>query len=187
MGISFSEPERLKEIFDSQTREEWQKTSHIMQTLDLQAGEIIADVGAGTGYFSNIFAQRLPDGKVYAIDCEPNMIAYMDKRFNEAQQTNIHTILSQPTDPCIPAEVNTVFLANTYRFIQHRQAFLQHIFEQTEANTRYVFVDFKGANARVSPQMAIDEIQDAGFSVVDFDTNGCPDHYILTFKKANFK
>ncbi|KUI98280.1 hypothetical protein [Vibrio sp. MEBiC08052] len=75
-------------------------------------------------------------------------------------------------DPCIPADVETVFMANTYRFIQ----------EQTTRDTKFVFVDYKGSNARVSPQQAMNEVRQAGFEVIDFDIDGCPDHYILTFK-----
>jgi ubiquinone/menaquinone biosynthesis C-methylase UbiE len=181
MGISFAEPERLKEIFDAEHREEWQKTSHIMRTLALRDDEIIADIGAGTGYFSNIFSRTITSGKVYAVDCEPNMVTYMQNRFSESGFAHLTVVQSELTDPCIPEGVETVFLANTYRFIQNRDAYLQKMREQTRPGTRFVFVDFKGSHARVSPQMAIDEVQQAGFEVQSFDTDGCPDHYILTF------
>ncbi|PWI32427.1 class I SAM-dependent methyltransferase [Vibrio albus] len=184
MGISFSEPERLKEIFDAEHREEWQKTSHIMSSLALRENEVIADIGAGTGYFSNLFSQTIKSGKVYAIDCEPNMVAYMKNRFSESGFAHLTVVQSEADDPCIPAGVNTVFLANTYRFILKRNEFLQKMREQTAPGTRFVFVDFKGSHARVSPQMAMDEVQGAGFKVLNFDAEGCPDHYILTFSAA---
>ncbi|QMV16876.1 class I SAM-dependent methyltransferase [Vibrio spartinae] len=182
MNISFSEPERLKEIFDSENREEWQRTSHIIRSLALKEHETIADIGAGTGYFSNLFAQIIRHGKVYAIDCEPNMVAYMQERFSGEAFAQIEIILSQRDNPCIPADAETVFIANTYRFIQERDAFLQKMREQTSRGTKFVLVDYKGSNARVSPQQAMDEVRQAGFEVVNFDTEGCPDHYILTFK-----
>lgn len=183
MGISFSEPERLKEIFDSSNREEWQKTSHILRTLDLKDDDIIADIGAGTGYFSNIFSQEVKNGRVYAIDCEPNMVCYMKNRFSENECANIQTILSRADDPCIPSDTNIVFLANTYRFIQERDTFLLRIREQTGAETKFVFVDFRGSHARISQQMAMEEVKNAGFEVMTVDSSGCPDHYILIFKK----
>ncbi len=184
MGISFSEPERLKDIFDAEHREEWQKTSHIVQMLALKENEVIADIGAGTGYFSNIFSQIVKKGKVYAIDCEPNMVVYMQNRFSDTDFAHLTVIQSQYEDPCIPVGTDTVFLANTYRFIQNRGEFLNKMREQTKPGTRFVFVDFKGSHARVSPQMAIDEVQNAGFTVQEFDTKGCPDHYILMFSTA---
>ncbi|KUI98265.1 class I SAM-dependent methyltransferase [Vibrio sp. MEBiC08052] len=182
MNISFAEPERLKEIFDGENREEWQRTSHIIGSLALKEHEVIADIGAGTGYFSNLFSQIIRQGKIYAIDCEPNMVAYMQARFSDQTFANVRVILSQRDDPCIPADVETVFMANTYRFIQERDAFLLKMREQTTRDTKFVFVDYKGSNARVSPQQAMNEVRQAGFEVIDFDIDGCPDHYILTFK-----
>lgn len=184
MGISFSEPERLTLIFDGENREDWQRTSYILNSLDLRDDDIIADVGAGTGYFSNLFANEVKQGKVYAIDCEPNMIDFMVQRFTKENIDNIATIQSQADDPCIPMECNIVFLANAYRFIQNRAEFLQKIYAQTQRDTRYVIVDFKHNNARVLPTQAIEEVHSAGFEVCDFDMTGCPNHYILTFKKV---
>lgn len=181
MGISFSEPQRLKEIFDGETREQWQRTSHVINSLALKEDDIIADIGAGTGYFSNIFAQKIESGKVYSIDCEPNMVAYMQERFAAEQFAHLQVRQSLADNPCIPKDANIVFMANTYRFIHNRDSFLQKMCAQTGKGTRFVFVDFKGSNARVTPQMAINEVQEAGFEVLNFDLEGCPDHYILTF------
>lgn len=183
MGISFSDPERLKEIFDAENREEWQKTSYIMKYLQLNSNTIIADVGAGTGYFSDLFSQKLSDGKVYAIDCETNMVTYLKNRFSNSRLNNVDIIQSKGEDPCIPVNVDMVFIANTYRFINDRATFLCNLFQQVESHTRLVFVDFKGSHARVSADMAINEVQQAGFEIINLDITGCPDHYILTFRK----
>ncbi len=183
MGISFSEPERLTLIFDGENREEWQRTSYILHSMALKENDIIADVGAGTGYFSKLFSDYVKQGKVYAIDCEPNMVDFMDQRFAKEKVDNIATIQSLPDDPCIPNDCTIVFLANAYRFITNREQFLQNVYEQTQQDAQYVIVDFKGSNARVSPAQAIEEVTRAGFEVSDFDTTGCPDHYILKFIK----
>ena len=70
--VSFSEAERLSQIFDADNREEWQRTSAILAKLALQPGTVIADVFAGTGYSVQLFAQRVPQGRVYAHDTEQN-------------------------------------------------------------------------------------------------------------------
>ncbi|MTI12861.1 class I SAM-dependent methyltransferase [Sansalvadorimonas verongulae] len=181
--ISFSEAERLSLIFDSETREEWQRTSHIMKTLDLKPDMVIADVGAGTGYFSSQFSDLLPEGKVYALDTEANMISYMNNRFAEEKRTNVETRQSEFTNPCLPEGLDVVFLANVYRFIKERDVFLGHMFDQVSHATQVVFVDFRGSNARVTPQQAVNEVTAAGFEVEDMDMTGCPDHYILRFCK----
>lgn len=181
--ISFAEPERLSEIFDSENREEWQNTSHILRTLNLRKETVIADVGAGTGYFTQLFSRQVTNGKVYAIDNEPNMVAYMNRRFEGSPTDRIEVLQSTSTDPCLPAGVDVVFLANVYRFIRARDEFLARLYEQTNSDTTIVFVDFRGANARVSPQTARKEVEKAGFEVKAMDSEGCPDHYIMTFSK----
>ena len=117
-SIDFSEVERLRAIFDSENREEWQNTSYILKTLDLKPNAIVADVCAGTGYFSSLFSDLLPQGRVYALDTEENMIRYMKKRFIEEKRDNIETGYSKHVNPCLPGEVDVVFLANVYRFIK---------------------------------------------------------------------
>ena len=160
------------------------KTSYIINKLQLKSDAVIADIGAGTGYFSNIFSQIVCDGKVYSIDCEANMVKYMKERFKDEAFHNVEVLQSTYEDPCVPSRTDIVFIANAYRFIIDRDIFLNNLFKQTRQDTQFVFVDFKGSNARVSPSMVISEVKEAGFEVVDFDTEGCPDHYILTFKKV---
>jgi len=182
--ISFAEAERLSLVFDADDREQWQKTSLILEALDLQPGMVIADVGAGTGYFSSLFSDRLPEGQVHALDTEPNMLSHMANRFAQEGRCNIILSQSRHDDPCLPPGLDLVFLANVYRFIQARETFLANLYQQIEDSTRVVFVDFKGEQARVSPQQAVNEVTAAGFVVERMDIHACPDHYILQFRKS---
>ncbi|MGF1740589.1 class I SAM-dependent methyltransferase [Vibrio profundum] len=182
MGMSFTEPEKLTLIFDAENREEWQRTSHVLNCLSINSEMTVADIGAGTGYFSNIFAGMAK--KVHAIDCESNMVRYMQNRFADSQHGNIKVTQSTLADPCIPEGVDLVFIANTYRFIQDRVTFLQNLWAQVSSQAQLIIVDFKGENARVSPQMAAAEVEQAGFSIVNMDMSGCPDHYVMELAKA---
>ncbi|WP_211826932.1 class I SAM-dependent methyltransferase [Kistimonas asteriae] len=182
--VSFADPDRCSEIFDADNRVEWQNTPHVLNSLPLKEDTRIADIGAGTGYFASQFARLSPRGHVYALDTEPNMVNHMEQRFTAEQLTNIETRLCQPADPCLPAPVDIVFLANVYRFIQDRMSFLACLRRQIDHKTNVVFVDFRGDNARVTPVQALDEVRQAGFRIETMDTSGCPDHYIMTFKKA---
>ncbi|MGL5046811.1 MAG: class I SAM-dependent methyltransferase [Shewanella sp.] len=182
--IFFSEPERLSLIFDAPNRQEWQNTSRILEVLELRSDMIVADVGAGTGYFTALLAERLPLGHVYAIDPELNMVRHMQTRFADTKLGAITVRQSLPTDPCLPNHCDLVFLANVYRFIYDRPLFLMHLHQQISTQTRVVFVDFKGSNARVSPEQAVTEVMAAGFTVQELDINSCPDHYIMHFYKS---
>lgn len=73
-SVSFADPEKCSEIFDSENRVEWQNTPHVLNSLVLSEDTSIADVGAGTGYFASQFSRLVPRGKVYALDTEANMV-----------------------------------------------------------------------------------------------------------------
>lgn len=181
--VSFAEPERLTEIFDASHREEWQNTSHILRTLNLPDNAIIADVGAGTGYFSTLFAQLAPKGLVYAIDAEPNMVDWLHRRIARENINNIIIRQCSQTDPELPKALDVVFMANTYRFIQNRTEYLNNLYSQITHQTKVILVDYRGNNARVTPLMTMNEVQSAGFHIDALDTEGCPDHYIMTLRK----
>ena len=181
--ISFSEAERLSLIFDAENREEWQRTSRIIESLNLGPTMKVADLGAGTGYFTEIFAALVPKGKVYALDAEPNMIEFMEQRFSQPQYSNIQVQICNAIAPHLPSELDVVFLANVYRFIIPRDTFLANLYQQVQDNTLIMFVDFRRSHARVSPQQAMDEVTRAGFIIEDMDMSSCPDHYILRFTK----
>lgn len=179
---SFAEPERLTLIFDAPDREDWQKTSRILAQMDLQPAMRIADVGAGTGYFSQLFAERVPDGRVYALDNEPNMVAHMQRRFADAGTAQVEVRQSQAADPCLPAGLDWVFMANVYRFIADRAGFLARLHAQMAERTRGLLVDFKGSPV-VPAEVACAELQAAGFVVSLCDLDTCPDHFVLHFAR----
>ena len=181
--VSFAEPARLSFIFDAEDREQWQKSSAILQRMALQPEMVVADIGAGTGYFSRLFALTLSGGRVHAIDCEPNMVAHMQQRFAREGLANVSVHLSRVCDPCLPEIPDWVFLANVYRFIQEREVFLRRLLAQMGQQTRGLLVDFKGAQAAVSPTQARAEVQQAGFVVDELDLQTCLDHYLLHFHK----
>jgi SAM-dependent methyltransferase len=77
---SFENAEQWAKQFDNPNRDSWQKPDEVFDALQLAPTAIIADLGAGTGYFSVRIAERVPRGKVYAVDIEPDMLCYLDER-----------------------------------------------------------------------------------------------------------
>ncbi|MRI35183.1 class I SAM-dependent methyltransferase [Endozoicomonas sp. OPT23] len=180
--ISFAEPERLTEIFDSETRQEWQNTNYILNCLALKNDTVIADLGAGTGYFSSLFAETAD--KVYALDCEPNMVSHMVQRFEAECKGNVEARLTDALKPCLPDAVDVVFLANVYRFIEQRDLFLNHLYQQADKDTEFVFVDLDSEHARVGFDRVVSEVRQAGFEITFSDRESCPSHYVLKFRQA---
>ncbi|WP_131914395.1 class I SAM-dependent methyltransferase [Celerinatantimonas diazotrophica] len=150
--------------------------------LSIAQNEVVADLGAGTGYFCQQFLTHTAAAKIYAIDLEPNIRIYLQRRF--ADVPNLTCTACTPTSPCLPDDVDLLFMANTYRFITERSTFLANLKQQLPEKARVVIVDFKGNHARVTPKMAMEEVIAAGFEIYHYERDSCPDHYLLSFRLA---
>jgi SAM-dependent methyltransferase len=76
----FEDAKKWAEEFDNPERDAWQKPEEILDALHLQRTSLVADIGAGTGYFSVRIAKRIPEGKIFAADIEPDMVRYLGER-----------------------------------------------------------------------------------------------------------
>src|SRR5580765_1408001 len=103
-------------IFESQGREERLQINRVMDTLGITAGKSVADIGAGSGWFTVRAAKRVGGtGRVYAVDINPEAVRYIDERARKEQLTNVKTVLSKANDPMVPADsVDAVLLLKTY-------------------------------------------------------------------------
>src|SRR5208282_4425331 len=103
-------------IFESPGRDERLQINRVMDMLGIGPGKNVADIGAGSGWFTVRAARRVTgSGTVYAVDINPDAIRYIDQRTKKEQLPNIKTILTQPDDPQIPANsIDAVLLLKTY-------------------------------------------------------------------------
>src|SRR5688572_10578338 len=76
----FGDAEKWEKVFDDPERDSWQKPHEVIQALALKPDAVVADIGAGTGYFSVRFARMLPNGRVYGVDTEPGMVKHLAER-----------------------------------------------------------------------------------------------------------
>ncbi|QFI56296.1 class I SAM-dependent methyltransferase [Aeromonas simiae] len=178
---SFAEPERLSLVFDSAEREQWQRSSAILARMALPPDAVVADLGAGTGYFTQLLLEQLPKGRVHAIDSEPAMVDYLGRRFAGEGRVSVHQ--SQPDDPCLPAGVSQLLVANVYRFIAARGPFLAQLHRQMAVDCRGLLVDLHSPQAAVSAEQAAAEVTAAGFVVDELECRTCPHHYLLAFHR----
>ena len=92
---------------DDPARDAYQKPDEVMKALALRPGEVVADIGSGSGYFTLRFARVVGEtGRVYAVDVSPDMIRHLDARVRDAGLLNVSTILAPPDDPRLPQPVD---------------------------------------------------------------------------------
>jgi ubiquinone/menaquinone biosynthesis C-methylase UbiE len=178
------------EALEDPHRSEWQKPEEVVAKLDLKPGESVADLGAGSGYFTLRFAKAVgPTGKVYAVDIEKGMLDYLQKRAVSEHLANIVPVLAAAHDPKLaPASVDLIFICDTLHHIADRSTYYPQLAHALRPGGRLVNVDFHKRPLPVGPPVEmkiakadmIEEATAAGFHVVEeFDC--LPYQYFLIF------
>lgn len=190
---SFEDTDRWVDEFENSERDAQQKPDEVVRALNLSAGDVVADIGAGTGYFTRRFAKAVGDnGIAYAVDLEPNMLKYVTKRAEKDGQPNIVPVLATHSSPMLaPNSVDLFFVCNTIHHIGARKEYYEILARDLRAGGRLAIVDFykdaelrKGPSKamRIAKQALIDEVTAAGFRLVE-DHDFLPVQYFLVFAK----
>jgi ubiquinone/menaquinone biosynthesis C-methylase UbiE len=118
----FDDVEKWVGVFDDPARDAWQKPDAVLSALGVAPGMTVADLGAGTGYFTVRLAKAVGEkGRVLAIDVEPKLVDYMKERAAKAQLTNVVPTLAPADDPKLPpAGVDLVLIVDTWHHIDDR-------------------------------------------------------------------
>jgi predicted methyltransferase len=158
-------------IFDSPGRDERLQINRVMDMLGIESGKNVADIGAGSGWFTVRAARRVTGaGTVYAVDINPEAVHYIDERAKKEQLQNIKAILSQPDDPQIPAgSVDAVLLLKTYHELAHPVAVLKTLRSSLKPGARIGIIDRNGngENHGVSKDVVVREAAQAGYKLLD--------------------
>lgn len=168
---------RLKQwAYEGVGRDQWQQPEKVVAALHIKPGQIIADLGAGSGYFTFRLAKATgPAGKVYAVDIDPDMTALVAKRSKEEAATNVETILAKPDDPMLPKDgVDLIFTSNTYHHIDNRIAYFANLRKYLRPKGRVAIIDFdrrawiEGLLRHYTPSEFIKrEMEQAGYTLQD--------------------
>jgi len=155
-----SAEEYIKALEDP-SRDEWQKPDEVVESLGLKLGDEVADLGAGSGYFTIRLAREVgATGKVYAVDLDPKLLEYIEKRAKEEQLENIQTILADPDDPKLGSNsVDLIFICDVLHHINDRAKYYPLLFRALRPSGRLVNVDFHKRKLPVGPpeEMKIDK------------------------------
>src|SRR5688572_8705943 len=132
-------------------RDQEEHTEKLVEQLKAKPGDVVADIGAGTGYFSRRIAKRiLPNGTVLAVDIQPEMLQLLTNQMAEAGITNVKPVLGTITDPKLPANsVDLAFMVDVYHEFDHPFEMMQAITRALKPGGRVVFVEFRGEDRAV--------------------------------------
>jgi cyclopropane fatty-acyl-phospholipid synthase-like methyltransferase len=158
-------------VFDSPGRDERLHVNRVMDILGIAHGKTVADIGAGSGWFTVRAARRVGDaGTVYAVDINPEAIRYIDDRAKKEELHNVKTILSTPDDPALPAgAVDAVLMLKTYHEIAQPVTLLRKLRTSLRAGAKVGVIDRNGngENHGVGREVVIREAAQAGYRLLE--------------------
>jgi len=179
--------------YERTERDAWMKPDEVVKTLELKNGDVVADIGAGSGYFSRRFANAVaPNGKVYAVDIDAEVLGYLKDRAAKENLSNLVTVISKEDDPLLPAgAVDLAFFCDATHHISGRVEFYRKVVAGLRANGRMAIIDFPpgsprtghAANELIPQAQVISEAEQAGFRFTKAHELLLPGFYFLMFEK----
>jgi SAM-dependent methyltransferase len=156
--------------FDSPGRDERLQIDRVMDILGITAGKNVADIGAGSGWFTVRAATRVTDsGTVYAVDINPEAIRYIDDRIKQAHLRNVKTVLSRTDDALLPENsVEAVLLLKTYHEVEHPITLLRNLRAALRPGAKIGIIDRNGnaENHGVGREVVIREMTKADYELI---------------------
>lgn len=187
----FADVEKYIEFLERKDRAIWQKPDTVISSMNLKGTETIADVGAGSGYFSFRFASKLPKGKVIAIDIEPEMIRHIHHKAMSADIKNIEVVLASEDDPKISAKVDIVFICDVLHHLKNRAEWLDKLSSKIKKGVKLILIEFKEGNLpegppekiKISGKEMLALVTKAGFTLIHKNTTILPYQNYFVFEK----
>jgi ubiquinone/menaquinone biosynthesis C-methylase UbiE len=171
-------PEQLG-MLEGPDRDAWQRPDQIMDALLIAEGSVVADLGAGGGWFTIRLANRVgPNGVVYAEDIQPPMIDAIKRRVSRAQLTNVRAILGTSSDPKIPEPVDAALFVDAFHEVEEPVVLLRNVTARLKPTGRVGIVEFKKdgwgpgppMDERVDPERVIRDAEAAGLRLISTET-----------------
>jgi len=188
---SFSDAEKWAHVFDDPERDAWQKPHEVIRALALKPAARVADLGAGTGYFSARLANMLPKGRVYAVDIEPDMVRYLEARAKREGLRNLTAVAGKPDHPRLPEKVDLILLVDVYHHIEDRARYFSKLRASLRPGGRIAIIDFRLDSpegpppaARIAPETVRAEMKAAGHTLAA-EHPFLPYQYFLVFRPAS--
>jgi len=190
----FEDAQEWAKQFDDPKRDAWQKPDAVLAFLKLDPTAVVADLGAGTGYFAVKIAAAVPQGRVLANDIEPDMVRYLAERADKDGLGNVVAVQGTAQGPKLPEPADVAFMCDVYHHIADRPAYFTKVREQLRDGGRLVIVDFRKdaaddipgppAAMRIAHEELVRELEGAGWKHVRTDVDTLPHQYIVELVPA---
>jgi cyclopropane fatty-acyl-phospholipid synthase-like methyltransferase len=188
MDRHFTDPEAWAKEFDDPARDAWQMPTRVIETLQLRPGQAVADIGAGTGYFSVRLAGSAAAPTVYAVDIEPSMVAYLRQRAAKERLENIIAVQAGADRANLPAPVDVVLIVNTYHHIGSRETYFRELRKSIKPSGRLAIIDWRKGGPggppdefKFTPAEISAELGPAGFELAN-QYDFLPNQNFLVFR-----
>lgn len=173
-------------IFDSPGRDQRLQIGRVMDILGIKSGKTVADIGAGSGWFTVRAARRVgASGTVYAVDINPEAIRYIDERAKKEQLLNIKTVLGKPDNPLLPANsIDAVLLLKAYHEVAQPVQLMRNLRSALTTGAKVGIIDRNGKaeNHGVDRDIVVREASEAGYKLVaqyDFVKGDKMDYFLV--------
>ncbi|UFH53894.1 class I SAM-dependent methyltransferase [Spirosoma sp. KNUC1025] len=172
-------------------REREERTDLLLKALNLKPTDVVADIGAGTGFFTFLMAPEIPQGKVLAVDIQPEMIEYLNEGKVKRKFTNVTPVLGTESDPKLAANsIDMAILIDAYHEFSYPREMMNHIVSALKPGGRIVLVEYRAEDPNVpikelhklSVAQATKEMKAAGLKLLKNDDR-LPQQHIMFFGK----
>lgn len=152
-----ADPKAYLAALENPARDAYQKPHEVLEALAIRPGEVIADIGAGSGYFSLRLAHHVGDtGKVYAVDVSPDMILAINRKIRDSGARNVVSVLAPPDDPLLPdASVDRFFFCDVWHHIDDQPKYLALMKKALKPGGQVVMIDFHKKDLPVGPPLTM--------------------------------
>lgn len=172
-------------------REQEERTDLLLKALSLKPTDIVADIGAGTGFFTFLMAPKVSKGKVVAVDIQPEMIDYLNEGKAKRKLPNVQPVLGTESDPKLPVNsIDLAILIDAYHEFSYPREMMDHIASALKPGGRIVLVEYRAEDPNVpikelhklSVAQATKEMKAAGLKLLKNDDR-LPQQHIMFFGK----
>ena len=191
------DPDRFVKRFEIESREIFALRTEIVNQCNIESGQSVADVGAGTGLFTRLFAEAVGEqGWVFAVDVSPRLVEFVNLSASEQKIENVTTVLCAEDDINLPPKsVDLVFVCDTYHHFEYPASTMASIHRALRDDGRLIVIDFERisgisrefimGHVRAGKEVFRAEIQDSGFAFqAEVPLEGLQENYFLLFRKS---